>query len=428
MADIELEVLSRAVMVGGINQLIAADIEPRHFVDPQTRAVFETCLAHYATWRKPLSLAGVKRHHPDYQVVPVSDDLGYLIQEFRIDRGVKIGTSATLDIHELIEKAESGDRDARVNFVDRFMEIARRVSAEAPGDPIERFSDMADRIEAIRKQQDSGELPGVPTGISSLDQYVRAFSPGEFVVHCGFSSRGKTQSLVRSSIPAYAAGDVVIMNSLEMTPAEVWEIYDAEAARLSRKAIRRRALGESDYERYVEAAARVKMAHNEIIYTRAETIDKLMAQVDRHNAQTVCVDYISLMQSQRRAASDWERVKDISSSLKQMALSMEVRVYAAAQSGRDAALNGPTEDNIAHSTSIFSDCNVMIGWHQTPEMARVEKMQGRLIKNRSDDKGPPGDSGYYEFYEHWDRDRMVFEPWSGFHDWQAATKSRGSGA
>jgi replicative DNA helicase len=129
------------------------------------------------------------------------------------------------------------------------METARRVAAEAPGDPVERFSDMADRFEAIRKQQESGELPGVPTGIPSLDRYVRAFSPGEFIVHCGFSSRGKTQSLVRSSVPAYAAGDVVLMNSLEMTPAEVWEIYDAEAVRLSRKAIRRRQLGEDDWKR-----------------------------------------------------------------------------------------------------------------------------------------------------------------------------------
>jgi hypothetical protein len=48
MADIELEVLSRAVMVGGIDQLIAAGLEPRHFVDPETRAVFETCKEHYA--------------------------------------------------------------------------------------------------------------------------------------------------------------------------------------------------------------------------------------------------------------------------------------------------------------------------------------------------------------------------------------------
>lgn len=423
MADIELEILSRAIMTGGIDQLITADIEARHFFDPDVRKVYETCVDHYAVWRKPLSLEGVKRHHPDYQVVPSNDELGYLIQEFRIDRGVKIGTSATLDIHNLIQQAEEGDRDARLNFIDRFMEIARRVSAEAPGEATSRFSDMADRIDVIRKQQDSGALPGVPTGIPSLDPYVRAFSPGEFIVYCGFSSRGKTQGLVRSSVPAYTTGDVVIMNSLEMTPAEVWEIYDAEAARLSRKAIRRRELGDDDYERYSAAAARVKMAKNDIIYTRAETIDKLMAQVDRYNAQTVCVDYISLMQSQRRAAADWERVKDISSSLKQMALTMDVRVYAAAQSGRDAAINGPTEDNIAHSTSIFSDCNVMIGWHQTPEMARLGKMQGRLIKNRSDDKGPPGDSGYFEFLEHWDRDKMIFEAWNSNHDWIAKMKT-----
>jgi replicative DNA helicase len=91
---------------------------------------------------------------------------------------------------------------------------------------------------------------------------------------------------------------------------------------------------------YAETSARVKMAKNDIIYTRAETVDKLMAQADRHNAQTVCVDYISLMQSQRRAAADWERVKDISSSLKQMALGMGVRVYAAAQSGRPRRSTG----------------------------------------------------------------------------------------
>jgi hypothetical protein len=126
VADIELEVLSRAIMTGGIDQLVAAGIEGRHFFDPDVRAVFQTCVDHYATWRKPLSLEGVKRRHPDYRVVPVSDELGYLIQEFGDDRAVKIGTSATLDIHELIEKAEMGDREARRDFVERFMEIAPR--------------------------------------------------------------------------------------------------------------------------------------------------------------------------------------------------------------------------------------------------------------------------------------------------------------
>jgi replicative DNA helicase len=423
VADIELELLSRAIMTGGIDQLIAAGIEERHWFDPDTRAVFKTCVDHYTDWRNPLSFEHVKRRHPDYRTVPVSDDLGYLIQEFGQDRGVKIGTSAALDIHELIEKAEMGDHEARRDFIPRFMEIARRVAAEAPGEKVSRLSDMSERLALIRRQQDSGVLPGVPTGIPALDPYVRAIKAGDFFVHCGFSGRGKTQSLARSSVQAYAAGDVVLMNSLEMSPDEIWEIYDAEAAKLSRRAIQFRDLSEEDYERYEKAAARVRTAQNDIVYVRVETVDKLAAMVERYGAQTVCVDYVSLMDSQLRARADWERVKEVSQSLKRLAGRMNIRVYAAAQSNREAALDGPTEDNIAHSTSIFSDCNVMVGWHQTAEMARVDKVEGRLIKNRNMDKGPRGDSGYYQFYEHWDRDRMAFEPWTANHDWQAKLKT-----
>src|SRR4051794_11077195 len=122
MADIELELLSRAIMTGKIDQLVAADIEGRHWFDPETRKVFETCVEHYAIFRSSMSLEAVKRHHPGYQIVPCSDELAYLIKEFRDDRAVKIGTSATMDIHELIQKAESGDKESRSNFTDKFME------------------------------------------------------------------------------------------------------------------------------------------------------------------------------------------------------------------------------------------------------------------------------------------------------------------
>jgi replicative DNA helicase len=156
---------------------------------------------------------------------------------------------------------------------------------------------------------------------------------------------------------------------------------------------------------------------------RVETVDKLAAMVERYGANTVCVDYISLMEGQLRAQSEWERTKQVSQALKRMAGHMDVRVYAAAQSNRDAALEGPTENNIAGYVGIFQDSNVMIGWHQTPDMARINQVQGRLIKNRNMDKGPPGKSGYYEFYEHCDRDRMIFEPWTSMHEWQAAIKT-----
>src|SRR5438128_1139315 len=125
MADIELEVLSRAIMLGAIDQLVASGIEERHWFDPDARAVFKTCVDHYSVWRKPLSLEGVKRHHPDFRVVPTSDELGYLIEEFRIDRAVKIGITKALDINRMLEQAESGDRDVRRRVADLFMEHAR---------------------------------------------------------------------------------------------------------------------------------------------------------------------------------------------------------------------------------------------------------------------------------------------------------------
>lgn len=425
MADIELELLSRTVMVRGISDVIAAGVEARHFYDPEARAVFQTLEEHYALWRKPLSLDGVRRYHPDYKVVPSSDELGYLIEEFKIDRGVKVGLSATLDIHTLIEQAEMGDKLARREFVERFMEIARRVAAEVPNARTSRYSEMAERIVAIRRQQESGVRPGVPTGIPALAPYVHSIMPGYVFVHCAFSGRGKTQSLVRSAIEPYKAGENGLFYSLEMDDDEIWEMFDAEAANLSRRAIMRRELGESDYGAYEEAAARVKAAANDIIVVDdvkgAPTVDKLAALIERFGVTTVCVDYISLMQSHVKAQSDWERVSTISASLKALARAAKVKLYVAAQNNRDAALNGPTEDNIAFASSIFNDCNVMVGWHQTSEWARVNKMQGRLLKNRRGEKGPPGDSGYYEFYEHWDRDRMVMETWTPAHEWAVKT-------
>src|SRR4051794_28160749 len=132
MADIELELLSRAIMVRGIDQLITADIEARHFFDPATRAVFQTCIDHYSVWRNALSLEGVKRHHPDYKIVPCSDELGYLIDEFRKDRIVKIITTKLLDMHRDIAVAEDPREPehakTRANLIDIFMEHAREVA------------------------------------------------------------------------------------------------------------------------------------------------------------------------------------------------------------------------------------------------------------------------------------------------------------
>src|SRR4051812_39148718 len=116
MADIELALLSRAIMVGGIDDLVAAQLDARLFFDPEARAVFETCVDHYRTWRQSMSRDSVKRHHPNFNLVAATDELGYLIKEFREDRMVKTVITKLMEMNIDAAKADAGDRELRSNL------------------------------------------------------------------------------------------------------------------------------------------------------------------------------------------------------------------------------------------------------------------------------------------------------------------------
>jgi len=208
----------------------------------------------------------------------------------------------------------------------------------------------------------------------------------------------------------------VLFFSLEMEEDEVWELFDARVAQLSREAIFKRQLSVDDYDRYMRAAERVSKARNDIIVfddtDGTPTVDRLASMIDRFGPQTVCVDYLSLMEAHIRTNNDWERVSLISKSLKQLARSAKIRMYVAAQNNSDAVINGPTEENIAFSKNIFMDCNIMVGYHQDKEMEKKRQVQIRLVKGRG--RARPTEHAL----EYWDRDKMLFEPWTRAHEFR----------
>jgi KaiC/GvpD/RAD55 family RecA-like ATPase len=427
--DSEIGLLSRMIAVGGVDQVIAAGIEPRHFNDDALRVVFETCVEHVRLWRVPPSIDAVRRQHPDYKLFPVTDDLGYLIKQFNDDCGYRAGVTKWRDIGDMLDKADAGDHEARAQIPELFAEHAREMATLVPIPRSSRLSDMSSRILTIKRQQEAGTMPGVRLGIPQLDPWIHVVRPTEFVVHCAASGKGKTTGLVRSTSQAYSEGEEALLISLEMEDDEVWEIFDAKIAELSRTAIAKRELSIEDYDRYQRAAERVSQARNEVVVIDdipgGATIDKVAALVDRYGPSVVAIDYISLMKTHLKSDSKWERVAEISTALKYLARSYKIKLYVAAQNNRQAFDDGPTEDNIAFSSSIFMDCNRMVGYHQDPEMAKINKIEIRLIKNRGGPLGPIGQSGYGEFFEHWDRDKVIFEDWSKTHEWmvkqQAAT-------
>lgn len=421
--DSEIAVISRMVQLGAVDELISAGIEPRHFHDIACREVYETCLKHQRTWRSPPSAEAVRKRHPDFKLEVVRDELAYLIQEFKLECEFRAGLQKWRDIGEMLDRVDAGKIDERSRIAELFMAHAQEMMTLIPVARASRFSDMARRIIEIREQQEADDLPGVRLGISVLEPYIRMVRDSEFVVHAAFSSVGKTTGMVRSGIQAYQDGDLTGFFSLEMEEGEIWEMFDAHAAGLSRTAIQHRELGKADYERYEEAAARVAGASNDIVVfddiPGGATVSSLAAMVERYGFKTICVDYISLMKPTVTNAPKWEGVAEISAALKQLARAYKIKVYAAAQNTRDAAVEGPTLDNIAHSLTIFQDCNIMVGYHQDEEMAKKNQVQVRLVKAR----GNARTTSSTHPYEYWDRDRLIFEPWTREHEWKIKLES-----
>lgn len=413
-------------MTGRVDELVARGVEARHFIDPEIRAVFETCSKHHQVWRAPMSVDAVRRQHPEFRPVPVTDELGYLIDEFSVDRGMKFGEKTVMDMADIIAMAEEGREGfAKSDVPDLLMDRMRTYLAQMPTSNFSRYSDMDKRVDYVREQQDKGLLPGIKLGIPQVDEWVFAVRDTEVVVFCGFGGKGKTTNLVRCAADAYGQGEDVLMVSLEMEKGEVWEIFDSLAARMSRTALARRQLGKEDYGRYEAMAARVRNAPNDIILLDdadgTPTVDKIAALVEKHKPKVLAIDYLSLLSAGVSGGDNWEKVSIISRQLKQLARTFKIKVYVAAQNNRDAESNGPTEFNIAYSNAIFTDCNVMVGIHQDGEMEKIKKVEQRLIKNRAGAKGPAGKLhalGYGLFEEFLDRDLLTFETWTPTHAWR----------
>src|ERR1044072_8938476 len=111
MADLEIGLISRAVMTGRVDELSSAGIEPSHFIDPEIRAVFETCVKHNRVWGVPLSIDALRRLHPAFLWELETNELDYLIREFADDRGLKFGEKTIMDMADMLAKSEEGHKD-----------------------------------------------------------------------------------------------------------------------------------------------------------------------------------------------------------------------------------------------------------------------------------------------------------------------------
>lgn len=181
------------------------------------------------------------------------------------------------------------------------------------------------------------ENDALPTGFSDLDRTVVGMSPGDLVLVGARPGMGKTSFAMNVAVNASKklGGKSVCVFSLEMSSEQLASRLLSSEALVDSTSLRRGMLSPDDWRRLAEASAILSECNIYIDDTSGITIAGMRSKLHRmKNVGLIVIDYLQLMQSDRRIDNRVNEVAEISRNLKLLAKEMNVPLICCAQLSR----------------------------------------------------------------------------------------------
>ena len=227
-------------------------------------------------------------------------------------------------------------------------------------------------LKLIERLYERKELvTGVPTGFTDLDRLTAGLQPSDLVVIAARPSMGKTALALNIAASAATEADPrvgVAFFSLEMAKEQLVLRMLCSEARVDSAKARAGFLGERDFPKLAQAAARLSEAPLYIDDSSDTSAIVLKAKCRRlmrernSNLGLIIVDYLQLMRSARPGESREKEIAEISRSLKALAKELKVPVIALSQLNRQVETRPdrrPLLADLRESGAIEQDADVI---------------------------------------------------------------------
>ncbi len=222
-----------------------------------------------------------------------------------------------------------------------------------------------------RLSQLKGELDGVPTGFSDLDNLLTGLHGGELIVIGARPSMGKTSFGLNIAMQAARKGTAVAVFSLEMPREQLVMRLLCSDARVDLQAVRHGSLKDEDWLALASALGPLAASEIYIDDTSGLTPTMLRSRCRRLKMEKkldlIVVDYLQLMTTGTRAENRQNEVSEISRMLKGIAKELNVPLVALAQLSRAGAQRSdkrPILSDLRESGAIEQDADVIMFLHR----------------------------------------------------------------
>jgi replicative DNA helicase len=245
-----------------------------------------------------------------------------------IDAGtriVDIGFREGIDTEEALDAAERAVFDVSQSRQSRdFVSM---------GEVLDRFFDQIDYL-----QQHRGEVVGVATGYSDLDQLTGGMQRSDLIIVAARPSMGKTSlALGMAYGAAVVHGRTVGIFSLEMSAEQLVQRILSMETGVDTHRLRLGQIDDGEWDRISRAFGRLSEAPIYIDDTASASIMDVRSKARRLQSEQgldmIVIDYLQLM-SARRSENRVQEISEISRGLKGLARELNVPVVALSQLSR----------------------------------------------------------------------------------------------
>ncbi len=227
---------------------------------------------------------------------------------------------------------------------------------------LDRFFDQIDYM-----QQHRGDVVGVATGYSDLDQLTGGLQRSDLIILAARPSMGKTAfALGMAYGAALQAGKTVGIFSLEMSAEQLVQRLLSTETGVDSHRLRLGQIDDGEWDRISRAFGRLAEANIFIDDAAGAGIMDVRSKARRlqaeHGLDLIIVDYLQLM-SGRRTDNRVQEISEISRGLKGLARELNVPVIALSQLSRAVetrADHRPMLSDLRESGSIEQDADIVM--------------------------------------------------------------------
>ncbi|MGA1875094.1 MAG: replicative DNA helicase [bacterium] len=253
---------------------------------------------------------------------------------------------------------------------------------------------------AEKLYENKDKVTGLSTGFIDLDALTSGLQNADLIIIAARPSMGKTSLCLNiAQHAALKCGVTVLIFSLETAKEQMVLRMLCSEARVSGHRLRTGRISEYEWERLVEAAAKLSEARIFIDDSATITVMEMMARARRVKKEAglglIMVDYLQLIQGHNRRESRQQEISEISRTLKGLAKEMNVPLIALSQLSRAVEIRDkkdkrPILSDLRESGAIEQDGD-LIAFIYRPEMYNPDEEPGRAeLIIRKQRNGPIG--------------------------------------